>query len=42
MHSSTVGSFCDTIDTQKQKFGFMGEKCINAYNAQYVHLWPHL
>lgn len=31
MHSSIVVSFSDTINTQKQKFAFMGQKCIKAY-----------
>lgn len=31
MHDSIVVSFSDTINMQEQKFGFMGQKCINAY-----------
>lgn len=41
MLDSVVVSFSDTSNLQKQNFGFMGQKCINAY-MHYMHTCEHV
>lgn len=39
--NSIVVSFSDTGNPQKQNFGFMGQKCINAY-MHCMHTCEHV